>query len=143
MQGISYAIKSTPEDIPRRLSIPNVWDEKETWKTAQDLGKVDNWLIAAAAIPGFIITVLFFFDHNVSSQLAQQKEFDLKKPSTYNYDFLLLSLMTLICGLIGIPPVNGVLPQAPMHTKSLATLKKQLIKRGLIYYLFFIKILYM
>lgn len=31
----------------------------------------------------------------------------------------------MICGLIGIPPSNGVIPQSPMHTKSLATLKHQ------------------
>lgn len=30
-----------------------------------------------------------------------------------------------MCGLIGIPPANGVIPQSPMHTKSLATLKHQ------------------
>ena len=28
--------------------------------------------------------------------------------------------MTLLCGLLGLPPVNGVLPQSPMHTKALA-----------------------
>lgn len=32
---------------------------------------------------------------------------------------------TLLCGLIGLPPSNGVLPQSPMHTKSLAVLKRQ------------------
>ncbi len=31
---------------------------------------------------------------------------------------------TLLCGLIGLPPVNGVLPQAPMHTRALADLKR-------------------
>lgn len=34
-------------------------------------------------------------------------------------------LQTLLCGLIGLPPSNGVLPQSPMHTRSLAVLKKQ------------------
>jgi len=29
----------------------------------------------------------------------------------------------LICGLLGLPPSNGVLPQSPMHTKSLSVLK--------------------
>jgi hypothetical protein len=29
---------------------------------------------------------------------------------------------TLLCGLLGLPPVNGVLPQAPMHTRALAAL---------------------
>ena len=32
---------------------------------------------------------------------------------------------TLACGLLGIPPVNGVLSQAPMHTRSLITLQEQ------------------
>jgi hypothetical protein len=34
-------------------------------------------------------------------------------------------MQTLICGLLGIPPSNGVLPQSPMHTRSLAVLKRQ------------------
>lgn len=32
---------------------------------------------------------------------------------------------TLICGLIGVPPTNGVIPQSPTHTKSLARTSKQ------------------
>lgn len=42
----------------------------------------------------------------------------------YNGSNLIL-FQTLICGLLGIPPSNGVIPQSPMHTKSLATLKHQ------------------
>lgn len=37
------------------------------------------------------------------------------------------SFQTILCGLIGIPPSNGVIPQSPMHTKSLATLKHQVL----------------
>ena len=33
---------------------------------------------------------------------------------------LLLSMMTLLCGCLGLPPVNGVIPQSPMLTRSLA-----------------------
>jgi hypothetical protein len=28
--------------------------------------------------------------------------------------------MTALCGLLGLPPVNGVLPQSPLHTRALA-----------------------
>ncbi|KAI8025885.1 Boron transporter 4 [Camellia lanceoleosa] len=72
----------------------------------------------------------YFFDHSVASQMAQQKEFNLKNPSAYHYDILLLGFMTLLCGLIGLPPSNGVIPQPPMHTKSLAALKRQLPSRS-------------
>jgi len=39
----------------------------------------------------------------------------------------------LICGLLGLPPSNGVLPQAPMHTKSLAVLNRQVRTNTYIY----------
>ncbi|RYR58356.1 hypothetical protein Ahy_A05g024052 [Arachis hypogaea] len=35
--------------------------------------------------------------YNVASQLAQQKEFNLKKPSAYHYDILLLGFMACFC----------------------------------------------
>ena len=122
-------MKGAPSNIPRRLNIPNTWDEDRTWKSARDLGEVDGWLIAASIVPGAIIAVLYYFDHNISSKLAQQKEYHLKKPPAYHYDFLLLAAMTVLCGLLGLPPANGAIPQSPMHTKSLASLKKQLVKR--------------
>ncbi|KAK6116867.1 hypothetical protein DH2020_049397 [Rehmannia glutinosa] len=65
-------------------------------------------------------------------KMAQQKEFNLKNPSAYHYDILLLGIMTLLCGLLGLPPSNGVLPQSPMHTRSLAVLKRQLIRRKMV-----------
>ncbi|KAJ6750189.1 hypothetical protein OIU85_000791 [Salix viminalis] len=45
---------------------------------------------------------------------------------------LLQAIMVILCGLIGIPPSNGVIPQSPMHTKSLATLKHQILRNRLV-----------
>lgn len=117
--GISYSVGYT--GVPARVETPNTWDVTDCWKVTTVMSEVPSKYIGAAVIPAIIITVLFFFDHNVSSQLAQQPEFNLKKPSAYHYDMMLLSLMTLLCGLLGIPPVNGVIPQSPMHSKSLAS----------------------
>ena len=39
--------------------------------TTQDMGKVPGAFIAGALVPALIITILFYFDHSVSSQLAQ------------------------------------------------------------------------
>ena len=36
-----------------------------------------------------------------------------------------MAAQTLACGLLGLPPVNGVLPQAPMHSRALITLRAQ------------------
>ncbi|KAJ4843480.1 Boron transporter 4 [Turnera subulata] len=126
--------KTIPAGVPRRLETPLPWDPKslEHWTVFKDMGKVPPVLILMAFIPGVIIAGLYFFDHSVASQMAQQKDFNLKKPSAYHYDILILGVTTLICGLIGLPPANGVLPQSPMHTKSLSVLNKQMLRKKMV-----------
>lgn len=123
--GISFAVTDTPSGIPSRVTTPNTWDVTSNWSAATQMNQIPGPLIAGAMIPALIMCILFYFDHNVSSQMAQQEEFNLKKPTAFHWDFVLLGVMELVCGLIGIPPVNGVLPQAPMHSKSLSKLLKQ------------------
>ncbi|OMO54251.1 Bicarbonate transporter, eukaryotic [Corchorus capsularis] len=133
--ALSFSVPSkVPSGVPRRLFSPLPWESAslEHWTVIKDMGNVPPVYIFAAFIPALMIAGLYFFDHSVASQLAQQKEFNLKNPSAYHYDILLLGFMTLLCGLIGLPPSNGVLPQSPMHTKSLAILKRQLIKRKMV-----------
>lgn len=72
--------------------------------------------VAGALVPALIITILFYFDHSVSSQLAQTPDFNLRKPSAYSWDLLLNGFTTFACGILGIPPVNGVLPQASLYS---------------------------
>lgn len=125
---------NVPKGIPRRLSSPNPWSPGayENWTVIKDMLNVPIVYIIGAFIPATMIAVLYYFDHSVASQLAQQKEFNLKKPSSFHYDLLLLGFLTILCGLLGIPPSNGVIPQSPMHTKSLATLKHQLLRNRLV-----------
>ncbi|KAJ4830514.1 Boron transporter 4 [Turnera subulata] len=123
-----------PLGVPRRLFSPLPWQPASShhWTVIKDMGNVPPVYIFAAFIPALMIAGLYFFDHSVASQMAQQKEFNLKNPSAYHYDILLLGFMTLLCGLIGLPPSNGVIPQSPMHTKSLAVLKRQSIRRKMV-----------
>ncbi|KAK7412858.1 hypothetical protein VNO78_04546 [Psophocarpus tetragonolobus] len=133
--AISYIpAGSIPKGVPRRLYSPNPWSSGafENWTVIKDMLNVPVLYIIGAFIPATMIAVLYYFDHSVASQLAQQKEFNLRKPSSFHYDLLLLGFMVIICGLIGIPPSNGVIPQSPMHTKSLATLKHQLLRNRLV-----------
>ncbi|KAL5156542.1 Boron transporter 4 [Glycine soja] len=133
--ALSFIVPSkVPSGVPRRLTSPLAWESTSLhhWTVIKDMGEVSLAYIFAAFIPALMIAGLYFFDHSVASQMAQQKEFNLRKPSAYHYDILLLGLTTLLCGLIGLPPSNGVLPQSPMHTKSLAVLKKQLIRRKMV-----------
>lgn len=133
--GISYAVKAPSGadwSIPTRVECVQIYDSSvtDTWKTTGDLFELPGSQIGAAIVPAIIITVLFFFDHNVSAQLAQTDDFGLKKPPAYHYDFLLQGVNTLLLGLLGLPPTNGVLPQAPMHTRSLMGVGQDRTKPG-------------
>ncbi|KAG2678879.1 hypothetical protein I3760_11G024600 [Carya illinoinensis] len=133
--GVSYIpVNEVPRGIPRRLFSPNPWSPGaySNWTVIKDMLNVPPLYIVGAFIPATMIAVLYYFDHSVASQLSQQKEFNLKKPASYHYDLLLLGFLVILCGLIGIPPSNGVIPQSPMHTKSLATLKHQLLRNKLV-----------
>ncbi|XP_057521192.1 probable boron transporter 7 [Amaranthus tricolor] len=132
---VSYLIPSRlSSEVPRRLEVPSPWEpaSQAHWTVFKDMSKVPVSYIIAASIPAVMIAGLYFFDHSVASQMAQQPEFNLKKPSAYHYDLFVLGFTTLICGLLGLPPCNGVLPQAPMHTKSLAVLRRQLMRQKMI-----------
>ncbi|KAK9141626.1 hypothetical protein Syun_011026 [Stephania yunnanensis] len=133
--ALSFGVPGNiPSGVPRRLVTPLPWDNASIyhWTVIKDMGRVPPVYIFVAIIPALMIAGLYFFDHSVASQLAQQKEFNIKKPSAYHYDIFVLGFMVLLSGLLGIPPANGVLPQSPMHTKSLAVLRKQLIRKRMV-----------
>ncbi|KAL9100114.1 MAG: hypothetical protein Q9163_004475 [Psora crenata] len=77
------------------------------------------------AIPfAILLTILFYFDHNVSSLMAQGTEYPLRKPAGFHWDIFLLGITTGIGGLLGIPFPNGLIPQAPFHTNSLCVTRQ-------------------
>lgn len=55
--------------------------------------KVPVGYVLAALLPPLMIAVLYYFDHSVSAQLAQQEEFNLRKPTAFHYDLLLVGVM--------------------------------------------------
>jgi len=95
-----------------------------------DLGDCSGGGVFLAIVPAAVLTVLFFFDHNVSSLMAQAPEFNLKKPPAYNWDFFVIGLMIFMCGILGIPFTNGLIPQAPLHVHALSTQAKVVREDG-------------
>lgn len=106
----SHAFRPSSPD--RSVFFVQFWHLPVTW-------------IFAAIIPGFIITILFFFDHEVSSIICTIDRYGTKKPSGFAWDIVLLGTTTALCGILGIPPANGLLPQAPLHSESLLHPEKE------------------
>ena len=100
------------------------WDWQPTidrpWVTNPFEG-IDAAGILAAAVPGFMFFLLFIIDHNVSSILTQSPKFNLQKPPAYHWDFFVLGITFIPCAILGLPPGNGLIPQAPLHARALCT----------------------
>ncbi|KAK2766087.1 hypothetical protein FQN54_007602 [Arachnomyces sp. PD_36] len=84
-----------------------------------------KWIFVAIPF-GFLVMLLFYYDHNVSSLTAQARQFPLKKPGGFHWDFFLLGCTTFIAGILGLPLPNGLVPQAPVHTDSLTVYETEL-----------------
>jgi hypothetical protein len=94
-------------------------DDRSWWVSPTE--GIDTAAIFGALFPGLMFYLLFFIDHNVSSILSQLPKYNLKKPAAYHWDFFVLGVTFFPCGMMGLPPGNGLIPQAPLHTRSLCT----------------------
>ncbi|KAL3954818.1 hypothetical protein ACCO45_010381 [Purpureocillium lilacinum] len=97
---------------------PSAWPARGTF-VVQFWRLPVEWVFLAV-VPGAIVTVLFFFDHEISSIIcASRSRYGVRKPGGFAWDVALLGVTTAVCGVVGVPPANGLLPQAPLHTESL------------------------
>lgn len=106
MQKLQVSTSFRPTSPDRTVFFVQFWQLPIGW-------------IFAATVPGFIITILFFFDHEVSSIICTADRYGVKKPKGFAWDIVLLGTTSAMCGILGIPPANGLLPQAPLHSESL------------------------
>ncbi|KAK3398969.1 HCO3 transporter family-domain-containing protein [Sordaria brevicollis] len=115
------------------IHLENLEVSKAFFPTPRENGWIRGWFIDFWDIPvgdiflaipfALLLTILFWFDHNVSSLIAQGTEFPLRKPAGFHWDLFLLGLTTGVSGLLGLPFPNGLIPQAPFHTASLCVTK--------------------
>ncbi|KDN46449.1 hypothetical protein K437DRAFT_107238 [Tilletiaria anomala UBC 951] len=118
-----------PENSLRQVPIEGLPITRAFYPTLDRSWFVDFWQIELkwvfiAAPFGFLIMLLFYFDHNVSSVMAQARQFPVKTPAGFHWDFFLLGITTLVSGFLGLPAPNGLVPQAPVHTDTLSIYKQ-------------------
>eukprot|EP00980_Cylindrotheca_fusiformis_P007791 scaffold1669_cov129-Cylindrotheca_fusiformis.AAC.2 len=134
MTGLSYlpgvAQDSNGQHGIHRVRIRRIpWDWQPTTEQgaeprpwfAHPLDGISTKGIFGALFPAFMLYLLFFIDHNISSILTQAPKYNLAKPPAYHWDFFVLGLTIIPCGLMGLPPGSGLIPQAPLHTRALCT----------------------
>lgn len=123
--------------IPGHLKDVNVrkYPISEAFQPTSDMAstRAHGWFIHFWEIPvkwwfiaipfAALVTALFYYDHNVSSLMAQARHYPLRKNAGFHWDFFLLGITTLVAGFLGIPYPNGLVPQAPVHTDSCAIMQ--------------------
>ncbi|KAK5086466.1 hypothetical protein LTS08_004226 [Lithohypha guttulata] len=119
----------------REVSLERLPTSRAFFPTTDRPWFVNFWEVSAAevflALPfGFLLTILFWFDHNVSSLITQGTEFPLRKPPGFHWDIFLLGITTLVAGFLGLPFPNGLIPQAPFHTASLCVTRTEVDEQG-------------
>ncbi|KAL2207524.1 hypothetical protein CC79DRAFT_1272702 [Sarocladium strictum] len=120
--GFVYIGKMATVDLERLpTSIAFMPTKSRDWLV--DLGDVNVGEVFMALPFAILLTILFWFDHNVSSLIAQGSEYPLRKPAGFHWDIFLLGLTTGVAGILGLPFPNGLIPQAPFHTESLCVTK--------------------
>lgn len=130
----SLVIFSAAQLLPKLndVALPCLWVPERfepstigrAWLDAVSISSVPSWGVFFALIPASILTALQFFDHNMSSLLTQRGHHGLKKPPSFDWDFTVLAASVLTTGLLGLPPHNGLIPQAPLHVRALAKIRE-------------------
>ena len=130
--GLSY-LPGVDMGTLDRVVVMVPWNWQPTadrpWVTSPIEGMTAS-AIFGAIIPGLMFFLLFIIDHNVSSILSQVPKYNLKKPAAYHWDFFVLGITFIPCAILGLPPGNGLIPQAPLHVRALCTREIQTDKYG-------------
>jgi hypothetical protein len=131
LPGVDQSESSTTSGLERVNIRTTPWDWQPTADRAWFIPPTEGIStsgIFAALFPALMFYLLFFIDHNVSSILTQSPKYKLTKPPAYHWDFFVLGLTFLPCGILGLPPGNGLIPQAPLHVRALCTRKMETVQ---------------
>lgn len=131
--AVSYIPGMDQDGAMDRVNVNAPWDWQPTAPRAwvvNPLEGIGAAGILGAIVPGFMFFLLFIIDHNVSSILTQAPKFNLRKPPAYHWDFFVLGVTFFPCAILGLPPGNGLIPQAPLHCRALCTRKVETDQYG-------------
>ncbi|CAJ0569502.1 unnamed protein product, partial [Mesorhabditis spiculigera] len=73
---------------------------------------------------GFPLSILFFMDQLLVTNTVDNKQNNLKKGSSHNWDFVVVAVLNTVLSVFGLPWMHGGLPQSFLHLKALADVRK-------------------
>ena len=91
--GISLEYLSLPTQIVPTTPRPWVVNLMET----------PVWARWGASLPAVMVSILMFFDQNITTRLVNSKDNKMKKGYGYHMDLLVVALNTLVFSMLGMP----------------------------------------
>lgn len=81
------------------------------------------WVIPLGAFLGFVLSLLFYMDQNLSSAATNHPDNKLQKGPAYHLDLYVMGTLMLLFSLVGLPWVNAAIPHSPFHARILADIE--------------------
>ena len=75
---------------------------------------------------GFIMSLLFFMEGNISASIVNNPSNKLKKGTAYHHDMMVTGVINAILSVFGLPFVHGSLPHSPLHVRALADIEEHI-----------------
>nr|XP_039268617.1 sodium-driven chloride bicarbonate exchanger-like isoform X2 [Styela clava] len=92
--------------------------EDRTWLISP-LGENEWWTIPLAIVPALLCTILIFMDQQITAVIVNRKENKLKKGCGYHLDLLVVSIMMILCSILGLPWFVAATVLSITHVNSL------------------------
>uniref|UniRef100_H2YXZ4 Anion exchange protein n=1 Tax=Ciona savignyi TaxID=51511 RepID=H2YXZ4_CIOSA len=83
------------------------------------LGGNQWWSIPMAILPALLATILIFMDQQITAVIVNRKENKLRKGCGYHLDLLVVSIMLIICSIMGLPWFVAATVLSITHVNSL------------------------
>lgn len=115
-----FARRLLPSVRVVELGIPETFGTSTGRPWLVSILDVPAWMIAGAAIPALLVTLLVYLDQNITVRIIQSSENALKKGSAYHWDLALVGVLIGVCSLFGLPWLVAATVRSVNHVKALA-----------------------
>ncbi|GAB6028763.1 hypothetical protein CHUAL_004579 [Chamberlinius hualienensis] len=95
------------------------------------LDRLTTSAIFACMGMGFLLSLLFFMDQNITSAIVNNPCNKLKKGPAYHLDLFVVGLLNAFLSIFCLPWMHATLPHSPLHVRSLADVEER-VDQGMV-----------
>ncbi|KAJ7551985.1 hypothetical protein O6H91_06G037300 [Diphasiastrum complanatum] len=120
--GLSYLPRLEQVRLPRVQmgEVLHHTDNLRTFGTIVKLEHLPIWAVLLALIPGSLLAIMMFVDHNATAMLVEvEGESKSQKCTSKSWDLFILAGLTCLCSILGIPTCYGLYRQTMKHKHAL------------------------